>query len=111
MNKTSLDGDRRLPTSEYRKRRGSTTGIGAAKRLVKTAKPWPIEATILQLFTASIGGFPDAFRRQGQHGDDLRLKGFQLVPSSTETVARNGRSDRVTVAGRVRSDSFSSLSS
>ncbi|KAK9208387.1 hypothetical protein WN944_000741 [Citrus x changshan-huyou] len=34
MNKTSLDGDRRLPTSEYRRRRGSATGIGAAKRSV-----------------------------------------------------------------------------
>ncbi|KAL9435699.1 hypothetical protein AB3S75_021881 [Citrus x aurantiifolia] len=93
MNKTSLDGDRRLPTSEYRRRRGSAIGIGVVKRLVKSSKPWPIEAAFS---TALIGGFPvtrTAWRTSSSRASDwyqARPKRWPKMRDPTGSQSRVG---------------------
>ena len=76
----------------------------------KSVKSLWIEVAISRLFMASIGGFPGAFQRKGWHRDNQQLKSFRSVPSSTETVARNRRSGRVTLASRIGSGSLFPLS-
>ena len=67
----------------------------------KLEKQRRIEAGILWLFTASIGSFPNALRRQGWHGDDRHRTSFRSVPTLADGVAGNRNKIRVGFAGRI----------
>ena len=60
-------------------------------------------------FRAQITGVPVIFRQGGWHGYVARLSSFESVPTLPGTVAGNGRTGQVKVAGRFAGQTGSTL--